>query len=76
MKLKSIIILVLAAILCFSFARASSGPGQGCVSVGTAPFCNGDPSDCYQRGKKYCGPSKTGAACWTGTKVLCCNKCP
>ena len=54
----------------------SSGPGEGCVTVGTAPFCGGSPSDCYERGKKYCGPSTVGATCITGSKVLCCNRCP
>jgi glycerophosphoryl diester phosphodiesterase len=43
------------------------------VWFGTAPFCAGDPLDCTARGMRFVRSDRSGdgAACKTGTKVLC-----
>ena len=41
--------------------------------IGTAPFCNGVPKDCTDKGGVYLGDDTEGdgAACATGRKVVC-----
>lgn len=57
-------------LLFFAAAHA-----QTQIWIGTAPSCNGQPSDCTSRGMDYIDSSDdaygTQSSCWTGTKVLC-----
>merc|ERR1712050_15091 len=46
------------------------------IWIGTAPWCEGNPNDCYSRGMDFVRYDKNGdgAKCWKGNKVLCREK--
>jgi hypothetical protein len=72
---------VVALFTCVSITVV--GPGRAdCVWRGTAPICagecNADEIEAKRQGTDYIaeGEPNFGQYCYTGTKALCCTRCP